>query len=448
VRALRKHAAAEGYEVVAEFTDDRKSAWRRGSRRPGYDAMRQLVESGEADAPLAADLERLLREDEAGAWWLKAYEGGTVRHMKFADQGDLDLKRAEDRRLLKERVAAAVYYSDRLSEKVRRTVDQRVEDGLWTSGRPYGYRIVRADGGEGKTLEPDAAEAKVVRSMYEAALNGHSMKAIARDLNEQLIPTAHGAEQWRATAVRSVLLAPRNAGLRVRRGEVVGKGAWQPIVDNRTFDRVTAILSDDSRLQRTRGDRYLLTGLVFCDCGRQLIARPLGGKRRYVCHDPDRPNGSRTHLGIQAGLVEGYVIREALNRPDPGTVTVSDPAEADPELAAELADVEARIAQAQDDYADGVFDRAGYKRVADRLTKRRDELEAQLAEAAAPRRPTYGWLREWAARGFPEPWEDEAELTNPETAAWIRTVVERVTVKRVGRGTRVPVEKRVKIRWR
>jgi DNA invertase Pin-like site-specific DNA recombinase len=116
----REHAEEEGWEVVAEYSDPGITGWKR-KVRPQYELLFADADAGRIDAVLTTDDERLLRNDKEGQRWLDLYEARGFHLFKYVDQSAVDLRRAADRKTWKERVASAVYYSERLSEKVRRT---------------------------------------------------------------------------------------------------------------------------------------------------------------------------------------------------------------------------------------------------------------------------------------------------------------------------------------
>src|SRR5688500_6133332 len=117
--ACRAKAAAEGWEVVGEYEEDRTSAFDRRKDRPEYERLKADLVAGRFDAPLATDTERLLRQWKEGQWWLDQYDAGRVRYLKFTDQADKDLTLSSDRKQWRDDVSAAIHYSERLSEKIR-----------------------------------------------------------------------------------------------------------------------------------------------------------------------------------------------------------------------------------------------------------------------------------------------------------------------------------------
>ena len=78
---------------------------------------------------------------------------------------------------------------------------------------------------------------------------GSSIYAITKEWNRLGLLTARYC-RWRGTQVRQVLLAPRNAGLRVLRGRVIGTGNWPAIVPEDIWRGVVDILADPKRRNR------------------------------------------------------------------------------------------------------------------------------------------------------------------------------------------------------
>ena len=70
--------------------------------------------------------------------------------------------------------------------------------------------------------------------------------------------------------------APRNAGLSVYRGEVVGSARWPAILAEDTWRGVVAVLDDPGRRTTPgRPPRWLLSGLAVCGvCGARVVSKP------------------------------------------------------------------------------------------------------------------------------------------------------------------------------
>lgn len=151
---------------------------------------------------------------------------------------------------------------------------QRAEGGKpYAAGpRPFGFTDDR--------VTHHRAEAAALRRGYKALLGGGSVSSICRDLNERGLLTNQG-KQWTHQSLRRTLMAPRYAGLREYRGEVIGPATWAPIVPEPMWRAAVAILTDKSRRTNLRpgGERArLLTGIATCGvCGDNTTV--IGGSR-------------------------------------------------------------------------------------------------------------------------------------------------------------------------
>jgi hypothetical protein len=111
------------------------------------------------------------------------------------------------------------------------------------------------------------------------------------------------------------LLNLRIAGLSVYRGEIVGRGQWEPLVAEETWRAVRAILEDPSRTP-PRGVRTLLGGLAQCPCGNVVTGMPLHtGRYIYRCAPATRDRDySGGHVARQAAPVEAFITRLVIAR--------------------------------------------------------------------------------------------------------------------------------------
>lgn len=195
--------------------------------------------------------------------------------------------------------------------------------------RTFGYSVTRRDGDGGLVTElvPEEAEGarEAARRLIGKDGNPHSLRSVAKWLNEQSLSTGAG-KPWTGTGVRQYFRAPKIAGLRTHTttgpdGEKVtvlteGDGSWEPIISKEDWEalllrlgtgRATVVTGPTGR--RT-GARNLLTGLAICGkpddggsiCGGRLTVH----HERYWCQ---KCNG----ISIAAKSFEAHVVDEVLS---------------------------------------------------------------------------------------------------------------------------------------
>jgi DNA invertase Pin-like site-specific DNA recombinase len=197
VRICRARAEREGWRVVSAFTDHAVSG--ATALRPGYQALLAALRGGEVDIVLTESLDRLSRDQE--------HIAGFLKHARFADVQIVTLAEGEIGELqIGFSGTMGALQLKGLADKTRRGVEGRVRKGRSGGGLSFGYRVVR--GPVGRDGEPerglrdvDPAQASIVQRIFQAFADGHSPIAIARRLNEETVPGPRGG-LWSEGAIR------------------------------------------------------------------------------------------------------------------------------------------------------------------------------------------------------------------------------------------------------
>ncbi|MCH5211429.1 MAG: recombinase family protein [Oscillospiraceae bacterium] len=104
------------------------------------------------------------------------------------------------------------------AEMERETIQQRVEDNYYSRGEkgfylggyaPFGYEKIETqlNGKKTYTFKIKKDESRILEKMYKDYLNGMSLNAIARELNEKKVPTRQN-RPWSSNAVSRMLKSP------------------------------------------------------------------------------------------------------------------------------------------------------------------------------------------------------------------------------------------------
>jgi DNA invertase Pin-like site-specific DNA recombinase len=253
----------------------------------------------------------------------------------------------------------------------------------------------------------DSERAQAVREAYAELLAGGTLAGIARKLNAAgmlsgKVRWARGKQGepslWTAESVRRLLLAPRNAGLRAHKGEILGAAAWEAIVPEETWRAAVDLLENPARKTQKPTPRHLLSGLARCGCGgfvvagRAYIRQDGVPEHRYRCDVRDkktdrerRGDPSFKHVarrGLPVDEWVGHLVKERLKREDAVKLLAAPhqgPGVA--ELRAERATLTARRKQLAVDNMDGLIERSDYLAGVARHKTRVAELNAAIEEA-------------------------------------------------------------------
>jgi len=305
--ACRSFAAARGWTVVEVFEDVDVSAYS-GVERPAYERMLRALDGGSLGGVVVWKLDRLVRRPREFERFWDACEGcgAVIASATEPMDSSTDVGLAVVRLL----VVMATLESATKGARIAAAFKARAKRGQPPSGaRGFGYMCGWQE------FVPE--EAALVREAADRVLGGETLSDIARDWCRRCIPSPKGAAAWRSGSMQHVVLNPRVAGLRTYHGEVVAQGDWPAILDDATFRRVEAILSDRTHRYETnvRGGKNtmgLLVRLIRCaKCGgrfnvfkRRTVSGPIA---IYLCSRP--PAGCMT-VSVAMHLLDPWIMEK------------------------------------------------------------------------------------------------------------------------------------------
>jgi site-specific DNA recombinase len=368
---------SNGLRVVGVFADNDMSAY---SGKPLKDqlAMLDFLEAAPVSAVITWHTDRLYRIPTELEKYITICDPRGITTNTFS-AGPLDLSTPSGRMAARVHCAVARYEVEHAIERRKSANRQKAEAGLPVSGkRPFGY--------EADAIRIREREASVLKDVGRRVLAGESCNSLANELNARGITTSTGG-RWTNSTLRDVLLRPRNAGLSVLHGEVVGPAAWQGIwtEDERyEWEALRALLLDPARgVGRTRSRTWLGTGLYLCgkhDDGTTVTSGRQRGRPAYKCRETE-------HLKRYALPVDDIVERAVVAYlEDPRNwprLQPQDPGGELAEMRREVSALQVRIAELDDELDDGVITKDRWVRRNQRLTARLSELNEKLILASA-----------------------------------------------------------------
>lgn len=422
--ACRQHCAEHGYQVVAVFTDVHTGAQYR--ERPGLSQLRELVRQQAIDVVVCYAVDRLSR-NQAHLYILVEELADHGCRLEFVTERFEDT--AVGRFILAAKTFAAEIEREKIAERSLRGRRARAESGKLVHGRMplYGYQW--ADETKARyVLHPETAP--VVKRIFQLALGGYGVTAIAQLLSRDGIPSPGGRSRWSDGTVYRLLTNPAYTGearafvwssrrgykRRWQEGIPLPEGTVPAIIDRATFDAVQRQLALN-RLRSPRRNRspetwLLRGGFVVCGvCGQRMYAGITNGKPAYRCawrnpHDgkprPTFPAAELDELvwqAVHAAMERDDVLERGLElalSEQPAERELEGIERAVAQLKRQQANLAKAIAHATDETALGAL-MAELERVAQRLR----ELEAERATIAkqvqdwARRRDQYQELARW-----------------------------------------------------
>jgi site-specific DNA recombinase len=339
-RKCREYAQQNGILVVDSeiYVDEGLSGV--GMDRPGLQRLlRGAYSSNRAfDVILVDDTSRLSRSTEDVL--------SIHRRLKFAGlqliavSQNIDSLQDQAETLLTIHGLIDSTYVRELAKKTHRGCESAVLRGLHVGGKCFGYAAVPEGTAGSKKLVIEESQAEVVRRIFEMSVAGHSLKGIAKKLNEE---HTSGRANWCPTGIRSMLKQEiykgeviwnrtrfeKVPGTNKRRAKRRDESEWvrlaRPelaIVSVELWDRVQQRLNFFGRKPsegRRRGlfpraitSPYLFSGLLKCgECGGNLIVGTGGGThvhKKYVCANYFNRGTCENDLYIRRDVLEERLL--------------------------------------------------------------------------------------------------------------------------------------------
>jgi DNA invertase Pin-like site-specific DNA recombinase len=421
---IEQWAALYDHEIQWLRPDLDESSWT--LERPGLQEALKLLADGQAEGIVAAGQDRLTRRvvDFYRLLDLAKAQGWHV----FAVDTNLDT--TKDSTLH----AILAVFAQREYEEKRDRFDSARQNAVLGHGvhggdkAPLGYSwTTRGHDKKGNPqrgpLTPNADAARIVAA-FEARAEGQSWSEVVRLLGVK--------SQGHATAIISNRVYLGEA----RSGDYVKEGAHPALVSEELFRRVERRLATGARAQATIGhDQALLARVLRCgSCLYSLVLdRSVGS---YRCKNI----GCTSRASVQAQRIEPVVVGIALGWHEAQSPEYLRTRELEdamlPGLEDALAEAEAERGEVEAQHERGELKPSAYGLA---LQAAQDAVE-QARRALEGAEAGQGWLSLTPERVA----EKLAEADVETLRSFIREQV-RVLVYPVGRGNRVPVEKRISV---
>ncbi len=289
---LREFARRENLQIVGEYTES-KSAKTPG--REVFGDMMTRLESGEANGILAWHPDRLARNSIDGGRIIYAVDTSIIVSLRFPQfwfeptpQGLFMLQVA---------FGQSKYYSDNLSENIKRGIRQKLRRKEWIGLAPFGYQ----NNANTRNIEPHPTYGKVVALAFtEYASKSHTLVSLGAFLAELGVVSKSGMPLAKVSVKR--LLTNRAYLGFVRHNGEWFEGNFKPLITPAQFEAVQKILQTKERpRKRKQKHDFPFTGLFRCaECNSMISAQWTtnrhGTKYRYYRCSKKRGKCSQPYI--------------------------------------------------------------------------------------------------------------------------------------------------------
>ncbi|MCD2492031.1 recombinase family protein [Lacrimispora sp. NSJ-141] len=313
-KMLRRYASENGFFVFGEYVDDGISGTT--FNRPGFKRMIRDIENKQINMVITKDLSRLGRDYITTGRYTEVYfPSKGVRYIAVNDNYDSDDLFSD---VVPFRNVINEMYARDTSRKIRTALLVRMQEGAFIGAHaPYGYE---RDAMDKHHLVVNEMTGTIVKEIFQKAASGVLPVQIARELNEQKIPTPaeyrcmrnpslriedfSKRREWTSSTIVKMLRNPVYLGHMAQRKTsklsfkcpaamslptsdwIVVENTHEPLVTYEVFE-IAARRSRQRTSIQGNGFHNLFSGLARCgDCGWRMSAvssRKKGANANLAC---------------------------------------------------------------------------------------------------------------------------------------------------------------------
>ncbi len=239
--------------------------------RAQFGEMLSQIEHGAANGIIAWAPDRLARNSIDGGRIIYMLDCGVIQDLKFATYTFEN--NSQGKFMLQIMFGQSKYYSDALSENVKRGNRTKIEKGWRPNKPPLGYLNDPVT----RTIIKDPERFRRIRDIFELMLSGsHSPRRIWERARDEwdfrtLKRRQVGGRLIVLSCIYKILINPFYAGILVWNGRTY-PGAHEPVVSLEEFERVQKLLRRGEK-PRPNTRSFAFTGMIRCgECGFLVTA--------------------------------------------------------------------------------------------------------------------------------------------------------------------------------
>ena len=276
---LKEYADKNGYEVAKLYkVTESASKWQ---LRKTLNEMLAYAEKHGVKVILGEKIDRLTRSLKDAAIIDDWVHGESGREVHFVKEHFVVSKetRAHDNFVWDMKVAVARFYTNNLSEEVKKGQKAKIAQGWLPTKPPIGYKTIGDKGHKIHVIDPE--KATLVKQAFELYSTGnYSLMALREMLFDHGLRTYGGAKLAKSR-LAEILRDPFYYGA-MRWNEVVySQGAHEALVSKELFDKVQSVLTGKKAPQFKRRHFQFRKMLTCGECGGTITAEIKKGRYIY-----------------------------------------------------------------------------------------------------------------------------------------------------------------------
>jgi DNA invertase Pin-like site-specific DNA recombinase len=268
VRRLQEYAQKKGFEVVQEFVFSESAGNK--IRTKFLEMLEFIKKNKDVKILLAQNVDRVTRNfrDAVDLDEMRIREGLEIH---FVQDGFFINKDAtgNQRFMWEAKVFLAKQYLNRLSDDVKRSIEQKIINNEWYGKAPIGYKNIELEDGK-KWIVSDPQKKDLIIRMFELYANdGYSMEMLrAMTKKDKLIYGINSKNGLSKGHIDQILKNPFYYGEMDAKGKLTSH-RYETLISKELFDSVQEIKKNHHKKSfKFAGKELLFRSLITCEeCG-------------------------------------------------------------------------------------------------------------------------------------------------------------------------------------
>jgi len=288
----------------------------------------------------------------------------------------------------------AKYYSDAISDNVKRAFENKIKNGEWFCKAPIGY-INTEDKNGNKDIIPNPAKAHFVVKIFEMYATGNSSMRIIGDEMEKLglKSDSKNPQSVSVSRIERILINPFYHGMMKIKGKLYPH-KYQPLIPKELFDKVQQVRAGYHKKPFKYASKpFTLRGMIKCaDCGCTIT--PEIHKERHIyysCTNYKRIHDKKNYVREKDLLTPIYEVLKNIQLSNGKINEITEDLKKTNEaknqfhkqslavLRNEYDKIEKRISNMADDRFDGSITRDMFDKKLKEYKEKQAELEEEMA---------------------------------------------------------------------
>ena len=306
-----KFAEDNGLEIVKVYAD--RAMTGKNDLRPEFQKMLKESEKADYEVLLVYSLDRFGRnaiEIAINSQKLKKNGIILISATQRTSENIDGTKNLDGIILENVYIGIAEYYSEELSQKVRRGQNESRKKGQFCGGSiAYGYKVVN------KRVQIDEEPAKVVNMIFNDYALGMEKREIIDELNK--LGILYKGKPFSMTFISSILNNTRYSGVVEHEG-VYYDNIYPKLIEPKTIEQVHKRLAERSGKFGYGKEAYILSNKLYCGyCGCNISGESGKGrdgvvKRYYKCNGKKKHHNGCTKQQIRKEDLETAIVESLI----------------------------------------------------------------------------------------------------------------------------------------